>query len=107
PDFAVVQGSKLLGIVTRDDVLQALASDPRDLFVTGVMRREFLRVAPSLTLDEVREQMAEQKARVAAVYDGEAYLGLVSAEDIAEALAVLAFQQRQDELRKQNPDLAT
>lgn len=106
PDFAVVQSGKLLGVVTRDDVLQALASDPRDLFVTGVMRREILRVAPTLTLDQVRQQLSEQNARVAAVYDGDNYLGLVSAEDIAEALAVLSFQQRQDQLRQQKPDAA-
>jgi Zn-dependent protease len=104
PDFAVVQGGKLLGIVTRDDVFQALASDPRDLFVTGVMRREFLRVPQDMMLDQVRQQMTEHKARVAAVYDGETYLGLVSVEDIGEALAVLAFQQRQEQLRKQAPD---
>ncbi len=53
PDFAVLQANRLLGIVTREDVLRALASDTRDMFVTGIMRREFLKVDADKTLDEV------------------------------------------------------
>jgi Zn-dependent protease len=36
PDFAVLHGGRLLGIVTRDDVLRALAASPEDAYVTGV-----------------------------------------------------------------------
>lgn len=100
PDFAVLQGGRPIGIVTRDDVLRALASDPRDLYVTGVMQREIVQVPSSATLDEVRQLMNERSTRVVAVYEGDAYLGLVSIEDIAEAYAVLAFLQRQQEARR-------
>jgi Zn-dependent protease/CBS domain-containing protein len=99
PDFAVMQGSRLLGIVTRDDVLRALATEPRDMYVTGIMQREFVRVQPDLTLDQVRALMAEKSTRTVAVFEGEEYLGLVSIDDISEALAVLAYQQRNDQLR--------
>jgi Zn-dependent protease len=101
PDFAVMQGTNLLGIVTREDVLRALASDTRDLYVTGIMRREFLKVNADKTLDEVSQIMAEQNQRIAAVYQAEQYLGLVSIEDISEALAVATFMQRQQQLRQQ------
>lgn len=94
PDFAVMQGNRLLGIVTREDVLRALASDTRDLYVTGIMRRDFLSVDADTMLDEVSQIMAEKGQRVAAVYRGEEYLGLVSIEDISEALAVLTFLRR-------------
>jgi CBS domain-containing protein len=100
PDFAVMQGGKLLGIVTRDDVLRALADNSRDSYVTGIMRRDVIQVDATATLDQVRATMAEQNARVVAVYAGETYLGLVSIEDIAEAFAVIAFLQRQQEARK-------
>jgi CBS domain-containing protein len=100
PDFAVLQGGNLLGIVTREDVLRALAADTRDVYVTGIMRREVAKVEASATLDEVRLVMAEKGARVVAVYDGAVYLGLVSREDISEAFAVLAFLQRQQEARR-------
>lgn len=100
PDFAVLFGKKLLGVVTRDDVMQALASQPHDLYVSEVMRREVLKLDANLTLDAAREQMSEQGVRVAAVYDGENFLGLISMEDIQEAFSVLMFNQRHLELKQ-------
>ncbi|MCL5997564.1 MAG: site-2 protease family protein [Chloroflexi bacterium] len=100
PDFAVMQGSNLIGIITRSDVLQSLATSTVDLFVTEVMERDMLKVDAEKTLQEVRELMTQQSKRVAAVYNGNAYLGLISAEDISEAFAVLAFQARQREARQ-------
>lgn len=100
PDFAVLFGKKLLGIVTRDDVMQALASQPHDLYVSEVMRREVVKLDANLTLDDARDQMSEQGVRVAAVYDGENFLGLISMEDIQEAFSVLMFNQRHVELQK-------
>ena len=99
PDFAVMQGTKLLGIVTREDVFRALSNEARDIYVTGIMNREFVRVPKTATLDEVRTIMAAQHARVVAVYDAENYMGLISTEDISEAFAVLAYQQHQHQLQ--------
>jgi Zn-dependent protease/predicted transcriptional regulator len=100
PDFAVLQGGRLLGIVTRDDVLRSLGTTPEDVFVNGIMQREIIRVEADATLDEVRETMAAKGVRVVAVYSGERYLGLVSIEDIAEAFAVISFQERQQRQRQ-------
>ncbi len=99
PDFAVVQGTKLLGVVTRDDVLKTLATNLDDLYVAGVMKREVLAVDANQGLDDVRRQLGEKGERVAAVYEGERYLGLVSQEDIAEALLVSSFVQLRDKRR--------
>jgi len=100
PDFAVLFGKKLLGIVTREDVLRALATQPHDLYVSEVMMRDVVKLDANLTLDEAREQMSEQDARVAAVYDGENFLGLISMEDIQEAFSILMFNQRHIELKQ-------
>lgn len=94
PDFAVVFGKKLLGIVTREDVMRALATQPHDVYVSEIMNRDFHRLDAELNLDEVREQLGEKGIRVAAVYQGEEFLGLISAEDLQEAFSVLAFNQR-------------
>lgn len=99
PDFAVMQGTKLLGIVTRNDVFRALANEARDIYVTGIMNRDFVHVPHTATLEDVRTIMLEQQTSVVAVYDGENYLGLVSSEDISEAFAVIAYQQRQQQLQ--------
>ena len=94
PDFVVLQGGQPIGIVTRDDVLRALASDPGDGYVTGIMRREIVQIAAAASLEDARDLMNERGVRVVAVYDGQTYLGLVSLEDIAGAFMVIAFQQR-------------
>ncbi len=91
PDFAVVHGGHLVGIVTRDAVLKALASSGEDLYVAGVMDRAFLRLDAGLSLDEAQDAMTEHGATVAAVFDGERYLGLVGLEDLREALQIAAF----------------
>ena len=99
PDFAVLQGSLLLGVVTRQDVLKSLATEPHDVYVAGMMNREPLKVDAELPLDEVRKLMGEKGVRVAAVHRGETYLGLVSQEDIAEAFLIVTFAKAQDARR--------
>jgi Zn-dependent protease/predicted transcriptional regulator len=99
PDFAVVQGGRLLGVVTRDSILKQLAGGTEDAYVAGMMDREPVRVQASQALDEVRHQLMEKGARLAAVFEGERFLGLVSLEDIAEALLVVSFQKAQQQRR--------
>ena len=101
PDFAVMQGSNVLGIVTRDDVLRNLAIDPTDRYVTEIMQRDLMRVDANKSLEETRQMMAQAGARVAAVFENQQFLGLVNADDIGEAFAVLTFVQRQQTLRDQ------
>ncbi len=100
PDFAVVQGGTLLGVVTRADVLKSLASQTHDEYVAGVMKRDVPRVDADAPLDEVRRSLEEKGERVAAVCRGETYLGLVSRDDIAEALLVVTFRAAQEERRR-------
>jgi hypothetical protein len=59
-------------------------------------------VSAQQTLEDVRQTLAGAGKRVAAVYEGSGdrhYLGLVSLEDIQEALLVASFVERQQQLR--------
>jgi len=100
PDFAVLHGGRLLGVVTRDDVLKSLATSDEDEYVTAIMQRDVVRVHPSERVDEVLARMEEKGVRVVAVHDGDRYLGLVSREDLAEALTVVSFLQRRQLLHQ-------
>ena len=100
PDFAVLQGTKLLGVVSRDDILRSLATELSDSYVTGIMHRDVLHVDAALTLEDVRERMNATGQRLAAVYRGDAFLGLVSREDIAEALLVIGVSKAQEARRR-------
>lgn len=99
PDFAVLQGNILLGIVTRDDVLTALEQSTQDEYVTAIMQREVTKVAHTATLDEVRIKLQSQDSDVAAVFRNEEYLGLVSIADIEEAMLVIESVQNHHFLR--------
>lgn len=96
PDFAVVYRGRLAGVVTRDDILKWLSATAGryDQYVTEIMHENVLRVDARLALDEVMKQMEEHQQRVAGVFDGEAFLGLVSADDIAEAQVILSYMGR-------------
>jgi Zn-dependent protease len=98
PDFAVVQGNTLLGIVTRRHVLEALAAEPADQYVAAIMNRDFVRVAHTMSLDEVRSSIGAASDDVAAVFSGKEFLGLVSLVDIDEALAVIDYVDRNKSL---------
>jgi Zn-dependent protease len=92
PDFAVLRGRRFLGVVLREDVLDLLARRPSgDVPVTEVMSDAVLCVGADEPLDAVRARLLDSQVRVAAVFDGPTFLGLVSREDIAEAHAVLQF----------------
>jgi Zn-dependent protease/predicted transcriptional regulator len=93
PDFAVVHGGRLLGVVTRAEVLQSLMDLQGDAYVTGIMKRDVPQLQAGLSLAEAQEILAELDAAVGAVFEGETFLGLINADDIREALQISAFQQ--------------
>lgn len=98
PDFAVVENGRLVGAVTRKDVLEALG-DPRRVEprVREVMRPDVHRIAADAALDDAYEEMKSARVSLSAVYDGERYLGLVSQDDIAEARLVASYASRREE----------
>ena len=96
PDFAVVNRGRLEGVVTREDVLRWLGQNAYDAYVTELMHPDVFRVGANQSLEDVRRQLDEAGRRLAAVFEADAYLGLVSVEDIAEALTVLSFVRKQE-----------
>jgi Zn-dependent protease/predicted transcriptional regulator len=91
PDFAVTSAHELIGVVTRQDVIDALQRRVGDVPVSTMMQQHPLHLDASTSLDDALRKMSENNTRIAAVYDNEHFLGLISAEDIAEAFAVLQF----------------
>jgi CBS domain-containing protein len=60
------------------------------------MDREVPRVEADAGIDEVQRRMAADRARLMAVFSGERFLGLVSREDLNEALSILMFTARRE-----------
>lgn len=93
PDFAVLHGGHLLGVVAREKVLKSIVTGESDGYVTSIMDRNVPRFPPHLTLDEVQERMEQEALSVGAVFEGDRFLGLVDLDDLREALQIAEFQQ--------------
>jgi CBS domain-containing protein len=82
----VVEGNRLVGIVTdRDLVLQVLAKE-RDSSTTTVgeiCSRDPVTVRADEPLDDALERMAKEQVRRLPVVDGDALVGIVSQADVA------------------------
>lgn len=84
---AVLQGERPIGVILRPDAQLALTTGRGEQWVTLAMRRGFVGVQATDTLDNVRIVMAEQNTSVVAVYAGERFLGLLTIDDIANAFS--------------------
>ena len=85
-NFAILDpaSGQLLGVTTSGNVAQAMARGQWHHRITGIMQhvRNVPLVALNTQLDEVQEKLIQTSSRVAAVYDGLNFRGLISLEDI-------------------------
>lgn len=84
-NFPVVQGDRLVGVLTQDDVLAALHQYGAEVRVGRVMRRQFPVVRPTDTLLHAQQLIAQSGVKALPVVDGGVVLGLISLRDINAA----------------------
>lgn len=90
----VMDGGRLLGIVTERDVMKAVARGA-DLDVTpvsAVMTTTVLTVSPDTSLHEAARHMATRWIRHLPVVDGGEVVGMVSQRDLCGVLAALGTE---------------
>jgi Zn-dependent protease/predicted transcriptional regulator len=82
---------QLFGFTTSRSVARAMAKGQRHYHVTEIMQhvRNVPIVAFNTRLDEVQEKLGQTSNRVAAVYDGVKFRGLISLEDIQRVFRFL------------------
>jgi Zn-dependent protease len=89
PDFAVLDplSRRLLGIASSGHVAHAMQEGRWFSRITEIMEhaQHVPTIALNASLDEAQEKLAETSSRVAAVYDGLHFQGLLSIEDIYRA----------------------
>jgi Zn-dependent protease/CBS domain-containing protein len=84
-DFPVVHGGQVSGLLSRNLLVRAMASEGPDAYVAGVMDRDFLSLEPEMDLAEVLPLMA-QAGMCALVLDGEKLVGLLTTDNLSEFL---------------------
>ncbi|MFH1294413.1 MAG: CBS domain-containing protein [Candidatus Aenigmatarchaeota archaeon] len=84
----VVDGSKLEGIVTRDDIMHkiiAAGKAPAAIKVKNIMTKNVIMVSPMDELDYIVDVMKTKKIKKLPVVEGDQLIGIVTSTDICNA----------------------
>jgi Zn-dependent protease len=84
-DFPVVHGEQVLGLLDRNSLLRAMASEGADAYITAYVDREFLKLSPDMDLAEAMTLLTNS-GPCALVMDGDRLLGLLTKENLSEFL---------------------
>jgi CBS domain-containing protein len=93
-DFPVMQDRRLVGMLTRADLLRALAELGRSAYVESVMRREFEKAEPSEMLESAFARLRECDCHSLPVVFGGDLVGLVTMENVGEFLMIQSALRR-------------
>lgn len=95
-DFPVLEGSKVVGVLTREDMLKALASDGVEGHVAEAMQTDFRTAHPREMLEPVLARLQGCKCRSVPVLYDDQLVGIVTLDNISELLMVqTALQERE------------
>lgn len=96
--LVVMDGGKMVGMLTFREVLQALRQqghDPKGVTVSDVMVRNPVTAEPDMDANELRRLMIEKRSRYLPVMEGDLLQGVISFLDVAKAvLEEQSFENR-------------
>jgi predicted transcriptional regulator len=87
-DFPVVDQGQLRGVLTRADLIKALAEKGVDEPVEGVMRHEFETTQPTEMLEQAFARLQERGCYSMPVVKGANVVGMLTAENVGEFLMI-------------------
>jgi Zn-dependent protease/predicted transcriptional regulator len=94
-DFPVVHGEDVIGLLDRGSLLRAMAQQGPDVYVSGVMERNFLQLNPAMELAEALPLLA-QAGTCGLVMDAGRLLGLLTAENLTEFIMIRRIGMNQN-----------
>lgn len=92
-DFPVVEDGRLVGVLTRSDLLSALAREGRDGNVGDAMQRQFETANPYEMLDNVFGRLQNCNCRSFPVVNGGQVVGMITTENVGEFMMVQSALQ--------------
>jgi Zn-dependent protease/CBS domain-containing protein len=87
-DFPVVHGDTVLGVLTRQQLLAALAAEGQGALVSGAMNRNVPRVPPDMDLVHAFGLLRATDGTPLLVFEGELLVGMVTLENLVEFISV-------------------
>jgi Zn-dependent protease/CBS domain-containing protein len=92
--FPVVRGGNLVGAVSRQNIVEALAAEGNS-YVQGVMTKSFQTALPDDSLVKtLRRILGEQGAQLVPVMDGERIVGIVTPQNLSQSMGLLNQSRR-------------
>lgn len=92
--FPVVRGGTLVGAVSRQNIVEALASEGNS-YVQGVMTKSFQTALPDDSLVKtLRRILGEQGAQLVPVMEGERIVGIVTPQNLSQSMGLLNQSRR-------------
>jgi len=95
----VTRASQIIGFFTERDLMRRVVrerQDPVTTRVKDVMRKDYVRVAPDERDERCVELMKQHQCRHLMVYDGDAFVGIISLRD----LLVLLLDEKEELIRQ-------
>jgi Zn-dependent protease/predicted transcriptional regulator len=106
-DFPVVEDGHLVGVLTRTDLMKALARRSQDTPVAEVMQGQFQTAAPSEMAETVFARLQECNCHSLPVIQGDQLVGIVTAGNVGEFLMIqAALKERSGQLTVTAPSRA-
>ncbi|MHB9008861.1 MAG: site-2 protease family protein [Limisphaerales bacterium] len=90
PDFPVVEGRRVVGVLTRTDLLGALAKGSPTAPVSSAMQRSFLAVDPREPVEEALQRGRAAVLPLMPVVENGLLIGLLTMENVSEFLLIQA-----------------
>jgi Zn-dependent protease len=87
-DFPVVEGGKIVGVLTLQELLAAISNAGLDAPVNRYMRTDFVAAAPGDSLDGALSELRESSCPVMAVVEEGRLVGLLTAENVGELVMI-------------------
>jgi predicted transcriptional regulator len=87
-DFPVVEGERVVGMLTRADLLKALAHGDRDARVASVMEQEFERAEPAEMLHGVFSRLQRCRCHSFPVIERGRLVGVIDMENVGEFISL-------------------
>jgi Zn-dependent protease len=87
PDFPVVQGDQVVGVVTRDILIKSLGQK-EDLLVSDIMHREIVVADASDMLESSLQRLQECNCRTLPVMQNNRLVGLLTTENLGEFIMI-------------------
>ena len=99
-DFLVVEADRVLGILTREDLLRALAEQGGAGYVRDAMRTDFATADSHDMLEQVLAKLKDYKCRSLPVLHGGRLVGMFTMDNVSEFLMIQAALRQAASLRR-------